>query len=342
MTNVKLVLAQKRKLQHKSLKPETTEDGEKAPETPEERSRRLINRKLAQKNRNVNSEEDGDEESSDSDSDSDDNKKKKHHHKKSKKEDSTSFFGRSPTIKIISLILLIPLVMSIPFVLSHICIFVEEKLPKYTIEGIWCIYIPIMLFIAFYVRRDKTTISSFATHIMIYLIIALGIYNFVHVAQSVPLRYRRNALKLWLTITNIFNIAAFLIDDTDYKAKEEKEKEKERRKEERRKKRQEEREQRKKEIPPEQLPFYKRNKVVKIICDLLIYAIILGVLVWITFVMKEKYENFTAENQKSWGYESNTGENWKHDLKDDDLHDVHVAENVPGEENANNNNNENY
>ena len=339
MPSVKFAIAQRRKLAHKSLKSNSTsekEGEEDQQKIQQEREELIRRRKAAKLTKNiVREEEEEDDEDNEDDEGSDedgegssDEGTKKHQHKKKKSEDkpSTGGFGSSQVVKIISLILLIPLVMSIPFVLSHICIFVEERLPKYTIEGIWCIYIPIMLFFAFYLRRGKTTISSFATHNMIYLIIALGIYNFMHVAQSVPLRYRRNALKMWLTITNIFNIIAFLIDDTDYKAEEEKEKEKERRKDERRKKREEERARKKKEIPPEELPFYKRNKVVKVIIDLLVYAAIIAVVVWIGFAVKRKYEDFTAESQKTWGYEGNTGADWKHDLKEDDLQDVHVAE----------------
>ena len=340
MPNVRFAMAQRRKLAHKPLKDNSStekegeEDQQKQQQMNEELAKRRRAAKIA-KNIVRETDDDEDEEDSDeedaSDEDNNDGGKKKHQHKKKDEEKAASSgFGNSQIVKIVSLILLIPIVMSIPFVLSHICIFVEEKLPKYTIEGIWCIYIPIMLFFAFYLRRGKTTLESFATHNMIYLIIALGIYNFMHVAQSVPLRYRRNALKLWLTITNVFNIIAFLIDDTDYKAQEEKEKAKERRKEERRKKREEERAlKKKKEVPPEELPFYKRNKVVKVIFDLVVYAAILAVIVWIGFAMKRKYEDFTAESQKTWGYEGNTGADWKHDLKEDDLQDVHVAEAAP-------------
>lgn len=346
MTNVRQILAQKKKLGHRRKADENNEENPENPENPQnsERPRERIRRRVPRRVQEEPEEDADDGSDSDDSDDSDENddakktrKTRKTDHKH-KKEEEPSFFAKSSTFKIVSLILLIPIVMSIPFVLSHICIFVEEKLPKHTIEFVWGLYVPIMLFVAFYVRRGKTTLSSFATHNMIYLIIALGIYNFVHVAQSVPLRYRRNALKLWLTLTNILNIVAFLIDDTDYKAQEEKEKEKERRKEERRKKREEERAAKKREIPPEELPFYKRNKAVKIFLDLIVYVVILGVLVWITFAMKQKYEDFNAENQKTWGYEGNTGADWKHDLKEDDLQDVHVAETTPNNKEETNDN----
>ena len=349
MLQAKQKLVQKRKLESKKRR-----EAEHS-ENPEERSRRRGHRHTnnEQEEEVVEEEEIVDEEPSSSSTEGGNNNNnsnatenptvrktrkvvRKVVKKKNGDDDNTPVSGKSQMLKIFFLILLVPSVMSIPFVLSRACVFVEEKLPKYTIEGVWCVYIPLMLFLAFYVQRGKTTITSFTTHNMIYLIFALGLFNFLHVQQSVPFRHRRMALKLWLTITMIFNLAAFLIDDTDYRAKEEKENEHEKRKEERRKKREEDRALRKKEIPLEELPFYKRNKAVKVILDVAVYAVALAVVVWLAFAVMRSYEDFNvkkaeslAESQKSWGYESNTGADWKPNVNDDDLHDVHVGETKP-------------
>ena len=255
--------------------------------------------------------------------------------KDKKKEEKES--GGSSVIKIVCLAALVPIVVCIPFMLTKICAFLEG-LPSFVVPSVWGVYIVIMLAIIFGPKRHKATLDSVVTHNCIYLIFSLGAYYFMHVADNVPLKYRKDSLLVWNTITMILNIVMMAVDDTDYQTREREEKEKERKKEERRKRR-EEREKAEgaegaeKKAKKAKKTWYNQNKYVKIAMDLLVY-LLMGVALYFVAIKAIQYkrdfdqrieEGRAPGEEKTWGYESRTGADWKPEVHEDDLKDAEIG-----------------
>jgi len=307
-------------------KHEKANAGEQQPkQSTRERLRDEANRRAAERD------DDDDDNGSDRDSSE----------KKNKKKEGNKDANGSSIVKIVCLCVLVPVVVCIPFVLTRICAFLEQ-MPKFVLPGIWCVYGLIVVGILF-LKRHKITLDSVITHQAIYVIFSLGAYHFMHVADNVPMKYRKDALYVWNTITMLLNIFMMVIDDTDHQKQEREEKEKERRKEERRKRREEaaaaEGSEQKKDKKKKK-SWYNKNKYVKIAMDLLVY-VAMGVALFfvIRWFMnyKQDFEQRVKEgrapgDERTWGYESNTGANWKPEVHEEDLKDAEVGGSKPSDD----------
>lgn len=166
----------------------------------------------------------------------------------------------STALRVIGLLSLIPLVLSIPWLLSHTSALIKnhevsdiktltavktltnEQNQQY-LTYLWVFYGILLLSIKFYFKKDLHTWNSFFTQNISYMILTLGAYTMADLPKYFPIEIRHLALYLWCSFTMIFNIIFLFVDDTNYiekEAKENRKEEKRRKKEEEEKKRKEE------------------------------------------------------------------------------------------------------
>jgi len=109
---------------------------------------------------------------------------------------------------------------------------------------------------------------------MTYLIFTLGAYTLIDIPRFLPPELRQVALYLWVSLTMIFNLAFFFIDDTNYQEQERKEKAKE----EKKKKREEERKQKELEKKKNEPPLIG-NPILRVLVDVILYTLYVVVIV---------------------------------------------------------------
>lgn len=73
----------------------------------------------------------------------------------------------------------------------------------------WTFYTVMELYIFFIRHRKTQTLDSFATENMIHLILSLGAFHFLSLAERIDIRYRRNAIYVWVTYETFFVIFLF-------------------------------------------------------------------------------------------------------------------------------------
>ena len=263
-------------------------------------------------------------------SDSDKRDKKGEDKGKDGEEQQKTLFG-STTFKVVCLVLLVPVVVCVPFLLGRICALIQ-RLPHFVVPALWAVYGVVFLVILFGAKRHKATLDSVTTHHSVYGIFALGAYYLLHLAENVPLQYRRDSLKVWVLVTMPFNLLLMALDDTDYRRKERIEKERERREKERREKQEketnEQRSRRRKNA------WYNRNRYVRIAVDLLVYVAVAAALYFAVRAFQRYKHDFdqrvregrAPNEERTWGYEGYTGADWKPDVSTEDVDSVHVAQ----------------
>lgn len=222
----------------------------------------------------------------------------------------------------LGLVSLVPAVLVVPYMLTKLGE-VHARFP-FILPAVWICYAAITLLIVFVIRRKTMTWDSFTTQNLAHIILGLGAYHFLSVAQMVPMEMRRSCLWLWVTLTMAINIVVMLLDTTDYRAQQIAEEEKQKRKEAKRQAWLEERkkmkEEKMKNKPPKPLPIWKRNHAVKLLLDTLIYTGMIALVVWIGWALVLKSQEWKArteagirpgEENRAWGYESRTGQDYK-------------------------------
>jgi len=187
-------------------------------------------------------------------------KKKKNAHPQPEPQKSSVL---SLILKVLGLFSLIPLVFSIPFVLSTTGNYVKGK--DHYLIFLWVFYTIILAFVFFHWRKNTITLNSFTTQIMSWAIFTMGAYVLLDLPRYLPADIRQVALYLWCSFTMIFNLILFFYDDTNYQEEEKKEK----LKEERKKKKEEE----KKKNEKEEEPILKANGSLKVVIDITIYVL---------------------------------------------------------------------
>lgn len=341
---IKEVMRKRSKAQREAHKQHEEKKREKAPKVSRLEQRREANRLAAERA------EAGFEDEEEYDHNSDGAEDKKKGQKKSKKEKEetkkkTTLMG-SPAVKAVCLVALVPIVVCVPFAVARLCALLE-RLPGFVLPAVWAVYAVAVAAVLLGLKRHKATWDSVLTHNCVYAIFSFGAYYFMHVADNVPLRYRRRSLLVWNTVTMLLNIVMMVVDDTDYQQQARDEREKARRREERRKRREEQQKQKQKEQEEDkeqeekEQPWYKRNRVVRVAMDALVY-VGFAVLVYLVARSLREYkrafdqrieEGRAPNEERTWGYEGRTGADWKPDVHDDDLDSAHVgATTAPSDE----------
>jgi len=142
----------------------------------------------------------------------------------------------SKTIRFLLLLSLIPAMYFVPIILRMAGSQVKGNFNL--LIYLWVLYAVILLSIFFYFKRNTVTLDSFATQIMGWMIVTLGVYHLVDLPKMVDIALRKDVLYVWCSFTMIFNLVYFFFDDKDYQEEKRREDEKEerrRRKEEARK-----------------------------------------------------------------------------------------------------------
>jgi len=190
----------------------------------------------------------------------------------------------STVVKVILLFALIPMVLSVPFFLSYAGDYIKDH-TRY-LWYVWGVYAVILVAVFFHFKKKTITLNSFTTQNLTYMIFTLGAYTLADIPRFLPFELRQVALYLWCSLTMIFNLLFFFMDDTDYQEQEKKEQ----RKEEKRKKKEEERKQKELEKKKPLIANPKLKLLVDIILYIL-YAILLGVAVWYGYYWFQDFQH---------------------------------------------------
>eukprot|EP00727_Mastigamoeba_balamuthi_P005251 m51a1_g14724 hypothetical protein (304) ;mRNA; f:198996-200182 len=246
----------------------------------------------------------------------------------------------STPLKLALLAGLLPAVVSVPYALSYAAAFAQRH--PWGMYAVWALYAAAQAYVALGLRRATMTVDRLATHNLSWAVLALGAWHVVNIQQIIEPQLRAAGLWVWLAVTMAANIVLLAIDSTDYVALARKEEEKEKRKAEKRKLREEQLKEKRAQIEAKKgKPLWKRNKCVKIFCDILVYAVlvalIFGAFRWVVAKQQERqatggrsgtaWDSRTGQPStdagKTWGYESNTGADFKGlDITDEELEGV--------------------
>eukprot|EP01112_Ceratiomyxa_fruticulosa_P012136 TRINITY_DN3347_c0_g1_i2.p1 TRINITY_DN3347_c0_g1~~TRINITY_DN3347_c0_g1_i2.p1 ORF type:complete len:277 (-),score=69.68 TRINITY_DN3347_c0_g1_i2:40-870(-) len=197
----------------------------------------------------------------------------------------------SKVLRFVGLLLVIPVIYLVPHILSWGANKVKEN--RTPIVVLWVFYALLLLAIFFKIKKNTITANSLFTQIITWAIFTLGAYNLVDIPRMIDVSLRRDVLWLWLSLTMVFNLIYFLVDDTNYQEAEEKERlreERKQRKEEERRKRREEKEKKKLDERKKKRD-EKMGPVLKWIINSLIYVALLG------FVAYLGYKVYLVNNQ---------------------------------------------
>ena len=342
---IKRALQKRAKAQREQKEQHEQKKREKTPKVSRLEQRREANRRAAERAeagldaryaRDDDDDDDDDDEGSSSDGEEGSTAAQQGQQQPKKK----TLFG-SPAVKVACLAALVPLVVGVPFAVTRLCALLE-RLPDWVLAAVWAVYAVAVAAVLLGPKRHKATWDSVLTHNSIYVIFSFGAYYFMHIADNVPIRHRRRSLLVWNTITMLLNIVMMVVDDTDYQQQQRDERARQRRHEERRKRREEQRKQQqqaqegKEEHEHERKrrdAWYNRNRFVRVAMDALVY-IGFAFLVYLAVCGLRRYKrNFDARiregrapnEERTWGYESRTGADWKPDVHDDDLDSAHVG-----------------
>lgn len=253
------------------------------------------------------------------------------------KKKKKTLFG-SPAVKVACLAALVPIVVCVPFAVARLCALLE-RLPGFVLPAVWAGYAAAVAGVLLGLKRHKATWDSVLTHNCVYAIFSFGAYYFMHVADNVPVRYRRRSLLVWNTVTMLLNIVMMVVDDTDYQQQARDEREKERRREARRKRREQQQAEQQAQAQEGEkdagarTAWYNRNRVVRVAMDTLVYVGFAVLVYLVARGLREYKRNFdqrieegrAPNEERTWGYEGRTGADWKPDVHDDDLDSAHVG-----------------
>ena len=244
-----------------------------------------------------------------------------------------TLFG-SPAVKVACLAALVPVVVCVPLAVGRLCALLE-RLPGWVLPAVWGAYAVVVAGVLLGLKRHKATWDSVLTHNCVYAIFSFGAYYFMHVADNVPVRHRQRSLLVWNTVTMLLNIVMMVVDDTDYQQQARDEREKERRREARRRRREQQASQQQSEGRPRarEDAWYNRNRVVRAAMDTLVYVGFAVLVYLVARGLRQYKRNFdqrieegrAPNEERTWGYESRTGADWKPDVHDDDLDSAHVG-----------------
>lgn len=98
-------------------------------------------------------------------------------------------------LKVLGLAGLIPMVLAVPYMLTFLGNAVVDRV--YVLLYIWLFYSAVLLFIVLYWRRSTLTLDSFTTQNLVHLVLSIGAYHFLSIANILPVRLRQVAISCY-------------------------------------------------------------------------------------------------------------------------------------------------
>ncbi|ELP87302.1 hypothetical protein EIN_095590 [Entamoeba invadens IP1] len=219
----------------------------------------------------------------------------------------------------------VPILFFVPTLLSNIAPFVSEHIEWF--YGLWVIYGIIFLVMKLFYLKNHNW-DSFLSMLCIAAIIGMGLYRFLNFDKHFENKYKRIGFYLWLAVCAVLAIVFFLIDTTDYYKVLEHEQQMQEADQKRAEKIHQKYVQRREKDPP----FWMKTKTRKTICDTIVIAIFIVLVIGVAVFFVRKYNQFQYRVKRGldvneygdyYGYEGYTGDEFNPQdfIKDDDLKD---------------------